>query len=85
MLCDGLDCRGVGGSEGKEVHIQLILFIEEQKLTQHCKATAPQFLKSVSIQIILIMELSRMRVLNDQIFNVKDSKEVLKRFLFFMF
>ena len=26
-----------------------------------------------------------MRVLNDQIFNVKDSKEVLKRFLFFMF
>ena len=48
MLCDdleGLD-GGVGRlREGIHVYSELIHFIVQQKLTQHCKATVPQLKK----------------------------------------
>ena len=48
MLCD--DLHGFGGGkrskrDGIYVYIQLIHFIVQQKITEHCKAITPQFFK----------------------------------------
>ena len=51
MLCDdldGWDGGGLGGRskrEGIYVYIQLIHFVVQQKLTQHCKANILQYKK----------------------------------------
>ena len=49
MLCDdGAGGLGVGGRperEGMYVHLQLIHFVVQQKLTQHCKAVILQLKK----------------------------------------
>ena len=57
MLCGDLDGWdvGVGGRakrDGIYVYIQLVHFIVQQKLTQHCKATISQFKKREMFAVV---------------------------------
>ena len=64
---DGMGGR-VGGRckrEGIYVYIQLIHFIVQQKLTQHCKATLPQ-LKKKKRESDVVLHIKRNSQLQEQ-------------------
>ena len=57
VLCDdragGLGVGGRPEREGMYVHLQLIHFVVQQKLTQHCKAVILQLKKKKKISLML--------------------------------
>ena len=76
MLCDDLDgwdgkwgCGREAQEEGIFVYRSLILFVDQQKLTQHCKTTTPQKTTTTKeVPSILVAKMSYYHGSNEHMF-----------------